>query len=93
MKTLLFVAMFSLSASASADIFKCVTPTGDIAFQSSPCNELSIEELINLPATSAGIEIISENEINEINQRALEKTKLEAQAQAKKEQQLVVITR
>jgi hypothetical protein len=85
--------MFSLSASASADIFKCVTPTGDIAFQSSPCNELSIEELVNLPATSAGIEIISENEINEINQRALEKTKLEAQAQAKKEQQLVVITR
>jgi hypothetical protein len=91
MKTLLFVAMFSLSASASADIFKCVTPTGDIAFQSSPCNELSIEELINLHATSAGIEIISENEINEINQRALEKTKLEAEA--KKEQQLVVITR
>jgi hypothetical protein len=93
MKTLLFVAMFSLSATASADIFKCVTPTGDIAFQSSPCNELSIEELINLPATSAGIEIISENEINEINQRALEKTKLETEAQAKKEQQLVVITR
>jgi len=93
MKTLLFVAMFSLSVTASADIFKCVTPTGDIAFQSSPCNELSIEELINLPATSAGIEIISENELNEINQRALEKTKLEAEAQAKKEQQLVVITR
>lgn len=91
MKTLLFVALFSLSATASADIFKCVTPTGDIAFQSSPCNELSIEELINLPATSAGIEIISENEINEVNQRALEKRKSEAKA--KQEQQLVVITR
>jgi hypothetical protein len=93
MKTLLFVAMFSLSASASADIFKCVTPTGDIAFQSSPCNELSIEELVNLTATSEAIEIISENEIKEINQSEIEKTKLEAQAQAKKEQQLVVITR
>ena len=90
MKTLLFVAMFSLSATASAEIFKCVTPTGDIAFQSSPCNELSIEELINLPATSAGIEIISENEINEINQRALEKQKLEAEKD--KEEQIVVIT-
>jgi hypothetical protein len=88
MKTLLFVAMFSLSATASAEIFKCVTPTGDTAFQSTPCNELSIEELINLPATSAGIEIISENEINEINQRALEKQKQEA----KKEEQIVIIT-
>ncbi len=87
MKTLLFVALFGLSANASAEIFKCVTPSGDLAYQGTPCNDLSIEQLINLPATSAGIEIISQNEINELNQRALEKTKEEA----KKEEQLVVI--
>ncbi len=72
MKTLLFVALLSLSASASAEIFKCVTPSGDLAYQGTPCNELSIEQLINLPATSAGVEIITEDEINQVNQRALE---------------------
>lgn len=65
MKKLILLALLSLSMTASAEIFKCVQANGEVGFQSTPCDELSIEELINLPSTSAGISIISEEEIQQ----------------------------
>ncbi len=73
MKTLFFVALLSLSASASAEIFKCVVPGGDLAYQDSPCDTLSIEQLINLPPTSAGVEIADQETINNFKESTKEK--------------------
>lgn len=81
MKALFVFALLSFSASASAEIFKCVQPNGELAYQGMPCDELSIEQLINLPPTSAGVQIITEEEIQQqIQANKAEEEALDADA-------------
>jgi len=89
MKKLILLTLLSLSTTASADIFKCVQANGEVGFQASPCDELSVEQLVNLPSTSAGVSIISQQEMQQHGLYSDTKDNmkaLEAQSKALKEQ-------
>ena len=87
MKIFLFVALLAISASASADMFKCKVAAGKIAYQDAPCATTTVAKLkrdtsVGDPAVVAKRQV----ESAQFSERYVTRLNAEAEASEKRQQ-------